>query len=353
MEKRNEEEVIMKTGIVKDWQYMEHDTGTFHVETPQRIQAIYRMIEERIKFPFLEIKPRSATEEELQLIHTPAYISSIKSTSGKDRVHLDPDTSTSARSYEVALLAAGGVLKAADLIMDRKIQNGFALVRPPGHHAEAARAMGFCLFNNIAVGAAYLQKKHGLKRILIVDWDLHHGNGTQHSFAESSEVLYFSTHQYPHYPGTGHWSEVGNGEGEGFTVNIPLHAGKTDSNYLYVFSRILHPIATEYKPQFILVSAGFDIYEGDPLGGMQISKQGFAALTAELMKMAAESAQKRILFSLEGGYNLQGLQDGVEHVLHQLSGEASIPPVEPRASSSTERELASVVETQKKYWSSL
>jgi len=343
----------MKTGIVKDWRYMEHDMGAFHVESPQRIQAIYRMIEQRIKFPLFEIEPRPATEKELQFIHTPVYVSSIKSTAGKDRVHLDPDTSTSARSFEIALLAAGGVLKAADFIMDGKIQNGFALVRPPGHHAEASRAMGFCLFNNIALGAAYLQKKHGLKRILIVDWDLHHGNGTQHSFADSPEVLYFSTHQFPHYPGTGHWSEVGNGKGEGFTINIPLHAGKTDSDYLYIFNKILHPIAAEYKPEFILVSAGFDIYAGDPLGGMQITKQGFTALTSELMEIADENAHNRILFSLEGGYNLQGLQDGVEHVLYQLSGESSLPPIEPRASSSTERELAPVFEIQKKYWSTL
>ncbi len=343
----------MITGIVKDWRYMKHDMGAFHVETPQRIQVIYRMIEEKIKFPFLEIEPRLATEEELQLIHTPVYVKSIKSTSGKERVHLDPDTSTSAQSYEVALLAAGGVLKAADLIMQGKIQNGFALVRPPGHHAEASKAMGFCLFNNIAIGAAYLLKKHGLKRILIVDWDLHHGNGTQHSFADSAEVLYFSTHQFPHYPGTGHWREVGDGKGEGYTVNIPLSPGKTDSDYIYILKKILHPITTEYKPEFVLVSAGFDIYEGDPLGGMQITKEGFAALTNVLTDLAKEYAKNRILFALEGGYNLQGLQDGVEQVLCQLSGEGSKPSIDPIASSSTERELAPVIEIQKKYWSSL
>jgi acetoin utilization deacetylase AcuC-like enzyme len=353
MLKSKEEEGIMRTGIVKDWRYMEHDMGAFHVETPQRIEAIYRMIEKRINFPYFKIEPRPATEAELESIHTPVYIRSIQSTAGKDRVQLDPDTSTSAHSFEIALLAAGGVLKASDLIMDGKIQNGFALVRPPGHHAEASRAMGFCIFNNIAVGAAYLQKKHGLKRILIVDWDLHHGNGTQHSFADSPEVLYFSTHQFPHYPGTGHWSEVGSGKGEGFTVNVPLHSGKTDNDYIYIFTKILYPIATEFKPEFILVSAGFDIYEGDPLGGMQITKQGFAALTSKLMEIAGRSAQDRLLFTLEGGYNLQGLQDGVEQVLHQLSSEASLPAPESKASSLTERELAPVIETQKKYWSSL
>lgn len=343
----------MQTGIVKDRRFMEHEMGAFHVETPQRLEVIYRMIEENIKFSFFDIEPRSATEEELGLIHTLPYIQSIKSTSGKNRTHLDPDTSTSARSWEVACLAAGAVVKAADLIIEGAIQNGFALVRPPGHHAEASRAMGFCLFNNIAIGAAHLVKQHGLKRILIVDWDLHHGNGTQHSFYDSRKVLYFSTHQYPHYPGTGHWKETGSGKGEGFTINVPLRAGKTDEEYLYIFRTLLRPIASEYKPEFILVSAGFDTYEDDPLGGMRITSLGFASLAAELMDIAAEFSQKRILLALEGGYSLQGLQDGVEQVLLQLAGEASRPAIDPKASASLESELAPVIQTQKQFWPSL
>jgi acetoin utilization deacetylase AcuC-like enzyme len=343
----------MQTGIVKDRRFMEHNMGAFHVETPQRLEVIYRMIEENIKFSFLDIEPRPASEEELGLIHTSPYIQSIKSTSGKDPVHLDPDTSTSARSWEAACLAAGGILKAVDLIMEGQVQNGFALVRPPGHHAEASRAMGFCLFNNIAIGAAHLAKKHGLKRVLVADWDLHHGNGTQHSFYDSTEVLYFSTHQFPHYPGTGHWKETGNGKGEGFTVNVPLRAGKTDEDYLHIFRNLLRPIASEYKPEFILVSAGFDIYEGDPLGGMQVTSPGFASLAAELMDMAAELSQKRILLALEGGYSLQGLQDGVEQVLYQLAGEAPRPDIEPKSSPALESELAPILQTQKQFWPSL
>lgn len=343
----------MKTGIVKDKRYMEHDMGPFHVETPQRIESIYRMIDEKIKFSLSVIEPRFATEEELSLIHTSSHVNLVKSTAGKEHVQLDPDTSTSAKSWDVARLAAGGVLRAVDLIMEGKIQNGFALVRPPGHHAEASRAMGFCLFNNIAIGAAHLLEKHGLKRILVVDWDLHHGNGTQHSFFDSDKVLYFSTHQYPHYPGTGHWNEVGDGQGEGFTVNVPLRPGKTDGDYLSIFQKILRPITSEYKPEFILVSAGFDIYEGDPLGGMEITKQGFAALAAELLDLAARFSQKRILCALEGGYNLQGLQDGVEHVLYQLAGEASKPNIDPNLSPPTERELAPIIEAHKKFWPSI
>jgi acetoin utilization deacetylase AcuC-like enzyme len=343
----------MKTGIVKDNRYMEHDMGPFHVETPKRIEAIYRMIDEEIEFPVPLIEPRAATEEELALIHTADHISRVKSTAGKDHVQLDPDTSTSARSWEVACLAAGGVLNAVDAIMEEKIQNGFALVRPPGHHAEASRAMGFCLFNNIAIGAAYLLKTHGLKRILVMDWDLHHGNGTQHSFYNSAQVLYFSTHQFPFYPGSGHWNETGEGEGEGFTINVPLRAGKTDGDYLSIFQKILRPIASEYEPEFILVSAGFDIYEGDPLGGMQVTKQGFAALAAELIYQAEETSRQRILFALEGGYNLQGLRDGVEQVLFQLAGKGPKPGIEPALSPGTAGELDPVIQTHKERWSAI
>jgi acetoin utilization deacetylase AcuC-like enzyme len=343
----------MKTGIVKDRRYMDHHMGNFHVETPQRLEVIYRMIDEKISFSLDKIEPRLATKEELTLIHTSGYINMVKSTAGKEHVQLDPDTSTSAKSWDVACLAAGGVLNAVDSIMEGKIQNGFALVRPPGHHAEASKAMGFCIFNNIAIGAAHLIKKHGLKRILVMDWDLHHGNGTQNSFYDSAEILYFSTHQFPHYPGSGHWNEVGEGKGEGFTINVPLRAGMAAGDYLHIFRKILRPIVSAYKPEFILVSAGFDIYEGDPLGGMLITKEGFGALAAELLDLAAEFSQKRLLSVLEGGYDLQGLQDGVEHVLYQLAGKGSKPAIEPTLSSATAQALAPVIEIQKKYWPSV
>lgn len=343
----------MKTGIVKDRRYLDHNMGQFHVETPQRLEVIYRMIDENISFSLENIEPRPATEEELTLIHTPYHVEMVKSTAGKEFVQLDPDTSTSAKSWEVACLAAGGVIDIADAIMEGKIQNGFALVRPPGHHAEASQAMGFCLFNNIAIGAAHLIKNHGLDRILVVDWDLHHGNGTQNSFYDRADLLYFSTHQFPHYPGTGHWNETGSGKGEGFTVNLPLRAGKTDRDYVHIFRHILRPVASEYEPEFILVSAGFDVYERDPLGGMQISKQGFAALAAEVLALAGEFSQKRVLVVLEGGYDLQGLQDGVEQVLYQLAGKAPRPAIEPGASAATEQELAPVIAKQKTYWKSI
>jgi acetoin utilization deacetylase AcuC-like enzyme len=250
----------------------------------------------------------------------------------------------------VALLAVGGLLESAEAVQNGKIQNGFALVRPPGHHAEAQQAMGFCLFNNVAVAAEYLLKKHGLKRLLIADWDLHHGNGTQHSFYSRDDVLYFSTHQFPHYPGTGHWSEVGEGRGEGFTVNIPLYAGKGDSDYRAVFQNLLSPIAAEYKPDFILVSAGFDIYQDDPLGGMNVSSTGFGALTRDLMDLAETHCDNRILFTLEGGYDLQGLRDGVKQVLLQMSGNAADPDIEAKSSPALEKDIQPVFETQRKFW---
>jgi acetoin utilization deacetylase AcuC-like enzyme len=340
----------METGIVKDRRYLEHNMGDFHPESPKRLEAIYRMIEEEVSFPFLDIEPRLASAEEIQWIHTASYFQMIKETPGKERVVLDPDTSTSARSYEVALLAAGGVMKAAEMIMQGKVKSGFAFVRPPGHHAEASRAMGFCLFNNVAVGAEFLLKKHSLQRILIVDWDLHHGNGTQNSFYDRNDVLYFSTHQYPHYPGTGHWSELGEGKGEGCTINVPLSPGKTDSDYLYVYEKLLSPIAEKSRPDFILVSAGFDIYQGDPLGGMRITAEGFGALAHSLKGLAEKHCEERILFVLEGGYNFQGLSTGSREVLFQLSGQKDPPAIQSQASPDIQRELKPIFEQLKKFY---
>jgi acetoin utilization deacetylase AcuC-like enzyme len=341
----------MKTGIVKDWRYAEHTMGDHHPESPQRIQAIYEMLDEDKAFTsFPVITPRPAEQEEVAFIHTREYIERIKETAGRERVYLDPDTSTSPRSYEVALLAAGGLLEAADRVMEGKIQNGFGLVRPPGHHAEASQARGFCIFNNIAIAAQYLIKKWDLRRILIVDWDLHHGNGTQNSFYSRNDVLYFSTHQFPHYPGTGHWSEVGSGKGEGFTVNVPLAAGKTDDDFLFIFRELLRPIAGLFKPEFILVSAGFDIFAGDPLGGMEVSVAGFGALAAELSGLARQTARDRILFTLEGGYNLIGLRDGVKSVFLALHGQQQKTPARLTPSSALQRELAPVFKVMKVFW---
>lgn len=341
----------MKTGIVKDWRYLEHFMGDFHPESPRRLEVIYQMIDEEPALSSLPlIEPRLATEEEIALIHTPSYIESIRETAGRPRVYLDPDTSTCPSSYEVARLAVGGVIEATDRLMDGSLDNAFALVRPPGHHAEADQARGFCIFNNIAIAAEHLRRKHRLQRLLIVDWDLHHGNGTQHAFYGRDDVLYFSLHQFPHYPGTGYWNEVGSGRGEGATINVPLAPGKTDADYFYVFDQLLFPVASTFKPEFILVSAGFDICAGDPLGGMKISSEGFSGLTQRLLDMAAVFCQNRLLLALEGGYYFRGLEEGVRNVLLTLSGKKTAKAIAGEASAATLDELKPVFLVVRKFW---
>ena len=340
----------MDTGIVIDRRYQDHDMGSFHVESPKRIAVILDMIETEISFPYLKIEPRTATEEEILWNHTAAYLDILKKTAGQERVVLDPDTSTSALSYETALLAVGGMFQSLDSILAGDINNAFAPVRPPGHHAESGRAMGFCLFNNIALAAEYLIRKKGQQRILIIDWDLHHGNGTQNSFYHRKDVLYFSTHQFPHYPGTGHWKETGTDSGQGYTVNIPLSPGKNDADYLYIFRNILAPIAAQFKPDTILVSAGFDIAASDPLGGMGITAAGFGALTAEVKDLAQKLSQDRLLIALEGGYDLHALRQGAKEMLLQLSGTAGKPDVAPFPSPRLERELEPAIAHLKSFW---
>ncbi|MGB5156906.1 histone deacetylase family protein [Desulfobacterium sp. N47] len=316
---------MLKTGIIKDPLYLEHTADDYHPESPHRLETIYSMLEEKdMAGKFVAIKPREATREELGYIHTAEYISRVASTKTRSKVMLDPDTYTSPGSWEAAILAAGGVLELIDNLMEKKIDNGFAFLRPPGHHAEADRAMGFCLFNNIAIGAKYAIEKYNLDRILIIDWDIHHGNGTQRSFYNDPQVLYFSTHQYPYYPGTGGVNELGEGKGKGFTINIPLSSGVGDDEYAGIFMEILKPVAFEFKPQLILVSAGFDIYIDDPLGGMEITPEGFARLAKIILELADTICEGKVLFILEGGYSLKGLHDSVKAVLLELSGESAL-----------------------------
>jgi len=340
----------MTTGIVKDDRYLAHNFGAGHIEGPERLEAIHAKIEKGLPFPAKLIEPRPAAVEELAYIHDPQYIALISRQAGKRYVELDPDTSMTAGSYEAALLAAGGAIRAADMILDGEVDDAFALVRPPGHHAERHHAAGFCIFNNIAVAAEHLIRRRGLRRVLIADWDLHHGNGTQNAFYSRNDVLFFSTHRYPFYPGSGYWNEAGADAGEGFTVNVPLAAGKGNADYRFIYRNVLGPIAAAYRPEFVLVSAGFDIYAGDPLGGMEVTAEGFGALAAELLAMAREHARGRILFILEGGYDPEGLAGGVLQVLGQAAGKAPLPgePAEP--SPQTRLEIAPVVETHRKYW---
>jgi acetoin utilization deacetylase AcuC-like enzyme len=310
------------TGIVRDNRYLDHVANTYHPESHQRLEVLYRMLQEtEMKGKFIEVQPRMATREELELIHVPRYIQLVASTAGQACTMLDPDTYACSKSYETAKLAAGGTLVAVDRVLGGELDNAFAFVRPPGHHAESNRAMGFCLFNNVAIAAGYALKTHKLRKALIIDWDLHHGNGTQHSFYERADVLYFSTHQFPYYPGTGYVNEVGSGTGKGFTVNVPLSPGPGDAEYMQIFEDILEPIAMEYKPDIVFVSAGFDIYYQDPLGGMQVTPEGFANLAKIVLEFARETCKGKVVFVLEGGYHLDGLRDSVKNVLKTMRGD--------------------------------
>ncbi|HSQ77601.1 MAG TPA: histone deacetylase [Nitrospirota bacterium] len=342
--------------IIKDDRYLEHNPGLGHPESPDRLKVIHALLD--TEFSALPvITPRLATESELALIHDPFYIQTVAKTEGRVHSQLDPDTGLSARSYEIARLAAGGLLQAVDSLLTPNSalstpNSIFAFVRPPGHHAEPGRAMGFCLFNNIAIAAEYARQKFGLQRILIADWDLHHGNGTQHAFYEDPGVLYFSSHQFPYYPGSGSFSETGSGPGEGFTVNAPFPPGFGDAEYRHVYDAVLKPIALEYRPELVLASAGFDPYRDDPLGSMKVSAEGFGALAAIIQNIGDKTCGGKVLLALEGGYNPQGLRDGVRSVLNTLLGQAS-PYAGGGPAPAAEQVIEKIISIQKKYWKKL
>ncbi|UCF99625.1 MAG: histone deacetylase [Spirochaetaceae bacterium] len=305
--------------IVRDPIYLKHSNGPMHPEGPERLVTIDRMLSEfPLKAQLGDVPPRDATFEELAWIHEEAYIRRIESTKYSRFTVLDPDTSATSDSYAAAIRAAGGMMEATEAVLSGRFPAAFAFVRPPGHHAEAGQAKGFCLFNNIAIAAAYALRRHDLKRVLIVDWDVHHGNGTMHSFYDTKEVLYFSAHQYPHYPGTGRIDEIGWNQGQGYTINIPLYGGQGDQDYLYIFREILVPVAREYAPELILVSAGFDTHRNDPLAGMAMTSGAYGRLTGILRELTEECCPGRLALALEGGYDHNALTEGVAAVLRNL-----------------------------------
>jgi acetoin utilization deacetylase AcuC-like enzyme len=309
------------TAVVLDARMLAHDPGRGHPERPDRLRVLLDHLGDAPGL--VRLGARLAEEDEIALVHAPAHVEHAASTAGRPRVQLDPDTATSPGSYEAARLAAGSLLNVCEAVLAGEVTNGFALVRPPGHHAERDRAMGFCLFNNVAVAAAWLRRR-GPRRIAIIDWDLHHGNGTQHSFADTDQVLYFSTHQYPFYPGSGGLEETGQGKGLGYTVNVPLSGGMGDEHYARIFNEILAPVARQYQPELILVSAGYDTAINDPLGGMNVSVEGFAYLTRTVKELAEELCHGRLLLVLEGGYHLQSLANGVLAGLVELLGRTTL-----------------------------
>lgn len=310
----------MRTGLVADPICKLHLTGWGHPESPSRYDAAFRALSTRGLIDQLEKIPcREALDYELELCHTPAYIELVAREVAEGEPTLSTgDTDISPRSLEAARYTVGGVLNAVDAIFLGRVKNAFCLVRPPGHHAAADRGMGFCIFNNVALAARHAQVEHGVDRVLIIDWDVHHGNGTQDIFYCDPTVFYFSTHQYPYYPGTGAQEERGAGAGFGTTLNVPLPAGSGRAEIFPAFTDLLGPEMEKFRPDFVIISAGFDARVGDPLGGFLLTDDDFADLTDWVIQLARRYANGRILSVLEGGYNLSGLASAVAAHVRRL-----------------------------------
>ena len=310
-----------RTGIVIDPRHAGHCMGPDDPECPARLDVLIDLLREpELQGEWVEIALAMAEREDLARVHAEAHIDHLASTAGKPATYLDEDTLTAPLSNEVAQLAAGGLCQAIAAVHAGQVANAFALIRPPGHHAERTRAKGFCLYNNVAVAARYAQNKLGLGRILIVDWDLHHGNGTQHCFEDDPTVLFVSIHQAFTYPHSGSLREIGKGPGKGYTVNVPLLAGFGDGEYLTLFKQLIEPIALAFRPDLVLVSAGFDIHADDPLGKMKVTPAGFAGMTRVLMGIADICCGGKLVMTLEGGYHLEALKDSVRCVLMEMTG---------------------------------
>jgi acetoin utilization deacetylase AcuC-like enzyme len=301
---------------------VEHLTGA-HPEQPARIPAIEEELERHDWLGFERVESPAATRAQLEAVHSRRHVNSIEELCSAGGGHIDMDTVVSERSFEAALHAAGGAVALVDRLLDGDAPVGFSGHRPPGHHAERERAMGFCLFDNVAVAAAHALEQRGLSRVAIVDWDVHHGNGTDAIFAESDRVLFFSIHQFPLYPGTGTADEIGRGTGEGYTVNLPVPAGSGDGAYASLVEHVVVPVTREFAPELLLVSAGFDAHAADPLASCRVTESGFAAMTASVRRLAAELGVP-VGVVLEGGYDLVALARSVAATLAVL-GAAEVP----------------------------
>jgi acetoin utilization deacetylase AcuC-like enzyme len=330
--------------VVSSERFAEHQTPPGHPESPERADVMDVVANEWRRRKGEVVAPREATREQLSRVHDAGYLKRIEETAGT-AMALDPDTYTSPETYEIARLAAGAGIDAVERVMSGKNTRALALVRPPGHHAERGRAMGFCLYNNVAVAAAHAQTL-GAEKIAIVDYDVHHGNGTQHIFERDATVLYCSIHQYPYYPGSGPASEVGEGDGAGLTVNVPLEAGATDDDYRQVFDEVVIPVVRAFRPDLILVSAGFDAHEHDPLGGMRVTTAAFGAMTRALRLVADECCQGRIVAVTEGGYDLRALHDSLISVIDVLAAEHSETAAWPTSAIRSTRGAAGIAATK-------
>ncbi len=319
-----------KTGVVEDKRFLDHRGPAGHPERPERIRAVGAVLDAR-SAALTRVEPRAATPDEIFLVHSQDYFERVAEASRRAPVQLDADTYLCAESFEIALLAAGSTTELALRIASGELACGFAAVRPPGHHAERDRAMGFCVFNNIAIAARAVQQQASVDRLMILDWDVHHGNGTQHCFESDPSVLFASIHQFPFYPGTGAAREIGVGRGEGCTLNVPLPPGCGDLEYVGVMERLIVPAARAFRPEMLLVSCGFDAHRDDPLAEMNVTREGYRAMAAIARSLADDLCVGRIAFVLEGGYAVSGLQDGVHAVLDAILGDAptEMPKNEP------------------------
>ena len=306
---------MAKTGLVYNDIYLNHDTGPHHPETAKRLTAIIESLRTTgLLEKLFPIESEPAKRDIISFCHEPDYIDKFERdvTNASPFIHT-PECPLSPNTFEVARYAVGGVLKGVDEVLEGRVKNCFCAVRPPGHHAERSRAMGFCYFNNVAIAATYLQKQHDIDRIMIIDWDVHHGNGTQHIFEENPSVFYISLHQDPSscYPGTGWSQETGSGKGKGYTLNFPMPPGSSDKEYLKAMEHIEQTMA-HFKPQFVLISAGFDAHMADPLAHIRLTKKGYESLTRSVKNIAESYAKGRIVSVLEGGYNMEALKESLE-----------------------------------------
>lgn len=315
---------MKKTGFIYDDRYLLHDTGGEHPESPERLKVIYsHLVETGIIDKLTLIKAARANQRWIETVHNIHYIMRFEEACLYGLPEFEhPDNAISRDSYEVAFLAVGGVLKAIDGVMKKEIDNAFCAVRPPGHHAETGKPMGFCYFNNVAIGAKYLQQQYGIERVAIIDFDVHHGNGTQHIFDNDSSVFYYSIHEHPSfaYPGTGREFEEGVGKGEGFTSNSPVLPGKGDEEYRRLIMQDLVPAMKRFNPQFIILSAGFDAHESDLMSGTNLTTEGYDFVTEVMINLVNRFTAGRVVSVLEGGYNLDVLPLLVENHIRMLAG---------------------------------
>ena len=312
---------MKSVGLYRDPIFKKHMNDFAHPESPARLTAIDKLIEDFPHGSFLkDLTGRDATDEELEWVHTKELIRTVKDSEKRDQTTFDYETGANRYSSAAATRAAGAALDAVDTVVEGQITRASVLGRPPGHHAEANRAMGFCLYNSVAVAAEYALRRHEMERIFILDWDVHHGNGTMHSFFRTERVLYASIHQSPRYPGTGQVSEIGTGAGAGYTLNIPLPPGMGDPEYMAALEDVVLPVVSQYQPELILVSAGYDAHRADPLSAMRLTSSMYGDMTSILVRVADELSGGKIIFVLEGGYHLEALAESNGCMLAALCG---------------------------------